>query len=205
MKKCLTILTAAVFLFLSGCGGSYDAEENTIYVKRNGEVIETNVETYDASYYDAAELESFINEALDAYAGEGEVSMVSFAMEDKTAKLTLSYSDGETYQDFNQRTFYNGKVVQAQAAGYDFNTPFYSTETASESTEAEGTGAVPRDTVVDDPNLRVVILEENVHVELPGRIIYYSERVTPTGKSTADITGFDEDSLLIGPAYIIYR
>lgn len=200
------MVTGSLILTAAGCGASYDTEENTVFVKRNGQVYETNVESYDEAYYSMEELEAFINEELSAYEGEGEVSLQNLSLEGNHAMLTVSYSDGDTYADFNKRTFYNGKVVQAQAAGYDFNVRFFAADGGtSDSTEAEADSSIPRDTVVEDPNLKVVILAEDVRVELPGRIIYYSENVTPEDKDTAYVTGYGEDTLTNGPAYIIYK
>ncbi|MBQ6441528.1 MAG: hypothetical protein IJJ13_02910 [Lachnospiraceae bacterium] len=200
----LTLLAAAGMLLLAGCG-SYDADENTLFIKRNGEIYETNVQTYEGDQYSADELQAFIDEEIGAYDGEGSVKVEKFEMEGPTATLTTKYSDGKTYADFNKRAFFNGKVVLAQADGFNFNAPFFErNEKASGDTEAGGT-AVPRDQVIDNPNLSVVILSENTIVSVPGKILYYSEHVTPQDKHTAKVEGYGADGVAAGPAYIIYQ
>lgn len=207
MKKVQTLLIAAAAgaLLLSGCG-SYDADENTLFIKKNGEIYETNVQTYEGNQYSAEEIQAFIDEEIGAYDGEGSVSVEKFEMEGPTAMLTTKYSDAQTYADFNKRAFFNGKVVLAQAEGFSFNVPFFerSEKSSSDTETADGT-AVPRDQVVDNPNLSVVVLSENTLVSLPGKIIYYSEYVKPLDKNKAQVDGFGEDGTATGPAYIIYQ
>lgn len=203
-KKRIAIGLLAAAVFAAGCG-SYDANENTLFIKKNGQVVETSVMTYDASYYDAAELESFINEELAAYDGEGEVTLENFEMEGRDATLTLTYSSGEAYAEFNKRTFFSGNVVQAQAAGFDFNVPFYSAESGASGDTESDDNAASRETVIDDPNLYAVVLSENCTVEVSGRIVFYSVNVFPSDKKTAIITGYSGDGVVSSPAYIVFR
>ncbi len=201
----LLIAAAAGALLLSGCG-SYDADENTLFIKKNGEIYETNVQTYEGDQYNAQEIQAFIDEEIGAYDGEGSVEVEKFEMDGSTAMLTTKYSDAQAYADFNKRTFFNGKVVLAQAEGYSFNVPFFErNEKGSSDTETANGTAVPRDQVVDNPNLSVVVLSENTLVSVPGKILYYSEHVKPQDKSTAKVDGYGEDGTATGPAYIIYQ
>lgn len=193
---------AGLLIFLTGCG-SYDATEDTLFVKKNGSVVETSVATLSASYYNEEELTSFVNEELSAYTGEGTVTLDDLTVEGKDASLTVSYSDGATYADFNKRTFFTGSVVQAQAAGFDFNVPFYAAESAEDTESAES--GVPRETVIEDPNLYAVVLAQNCTVKLSGKLVYYSVNVFPTDKSTVVVTGYGEDGTVSEPAYIVYK
>ena len=206
-KKIHTLLLAAAAgaLLLSGCG-SYDADENTLFVKRNGEIYETNVVDYGGESYDPEEIRSFIDGEIESYDGEGSVEVEKFEMDGSTAMLTTKYSDAQAYADFNKRSFFNGKVVLAQADGFDFDVPFFErNEKGSSDTEAAGGTAVPRSQVVDNPNLSVVVLGENTIVSVPGKILYYSEHVKPRGKDTAQVEGYGEDGTATGLAYIIYK
>lgn len=206
MKKVQTLLIAAAAgaLLLSGCG-SYDADENTLFIKKNGEIYETNVQTYEGDQYSAEEIQAFIDEEIGAYDGEGSVSVEKFEMEGPTAMLTTKYSDGKAYAEFNKRPFFNGKVVLAQADGFNFNVPFFErNEKGSDTESADGT-AVPREQVIDNPNLSVVVLSENTVVSVPGKILYYSEHVKPQDKHTAKVEDYGENGTATLPAYIIYQ
>ncbi len=203
LKKRTGLLAVALLLFLGGCGMSYDVQENTIFVKKDGSVAETNVMSL-SGVGSAEELEAFIDEELAAYDGDGKVEKESFSVDGDTASLTVTYSDGNTYADFVRHDFFVGSVVRAQAAGYPFDVQFYEAG-GSDSTEAGGELSVPRDTVLEDPNLAVVILAVDTNVEVGGTILYYSENVTPTGKSTCTVSGYEEEGIEKAPAYIIFR
>ena len=206
-KKLYRLLAAAAagMLLLSGCG-SYDADENTLFIKRNGEIYETNVQSYEGDQYNAEELQAFIDEEIGAYNGEGSVTVEKFEMDGPDAMLTTKYSDGKAYADFNKRTFFNGKVVLAQADGFDFDVPFFTPGEKAASDTETGTGAsVPRNDVIENPNLSVVVLSENTVVSVPGKILYYSEHVTPRDKHTAEVEGYGAEGVAVKPAYIIYQ
>ncbi len=206
-KKAYGLLAAAAagMLFLSGCG-SYDADENTLFLKRNGEIYETNVQSFEGAQYSEDELQAFIDEEISSYDGEGSVSVEKFEMDGDTAMLTTKYSDSTAYADFNKRTFFNGKVVLAQADGFDFDVPFFSYgEKSSAGMEATGDVSIPRQDVIENPNLSVVVLSENTVVSVPGKILYYSEHVTVQDKHTARVEDYGADGVATKPAYIIYQ
>ncbi len=202
MKK--AVLIGAVSLLFAGCGMSYDVSENTIFVKKNGEVAETNVMSI-SGLGSAEDLEAFIDEEIASYDGPGTVKKESFSVDGDNVTLTVTYSDGETYSDFVKHPFYTGSVVKAQAAGYSFGVPFYAAEEKKDDTEISAGNAVTKEVVTEDPNLRVVILPIDTNVEVGGKILYYSENVELTGKSTAKITGYEEEGLSKEPAYIIFQ
>ena len=204
-SQILIMMAAAGMLLLSGCG-SYDADENTLFLKRNGEIYETNVQSFEGGQYSADELQAFIDEEIGAYDGEGSVSVEKFEMDGDHAMLTTKYSDSKAYADFNKRTFFNGKVVLAQADGFDFDVPFFAFgEKKGSDTEAGAGESIPRNDVVENPNLSVVVLSENTMVSVPGKILFYSEHVTPQDKHTARVEGYGAEGVATKPAYIIYQ
>ena len=50
--------------------------------------------------------------------------MDDLTVEDGTAKLRMDYETVDDYTAFNGVELYEGKIVQALAAGYDFDTDF---------------------------------------------------------------------------------
>lgn len=202
MKK--AVLIGAACLLFAGCGMSYDVSENTIFVKKNGEVAETNVMSI-TGLGSTEELEAFIDEEIAAYDGPGTVKKDRFSVDGDNVTLTVTYSDGETYSDFVKHPFYTGSVVKAMAAGYPFTRTFYEAEEKKDDTEVSTGNVVTKEVVTEDPNLRVVILSIDTNVEVGGKILYYSDNVELTGKSTAIVTGYEEEGLSKEPAYIIFQ
>lgn len=73
MKKASILMAAAVLsVIVSGCakqgGAESDREftptESSVYVSRDGGFSSALVETYDKDYYDQAELQAFLEEAV---------------------------------------------------------------------------------------------------------------------------------------------
>lgn len=210
MKRSIILLTVfAVLAVFAGCGMSYQTKENTIFVQRDGTIAETNVMSL-SGVGSAEELESFIDEEIASYEGDGTVTKDSFEVEGDEASLTMIYSNSQTYSDFIKKPFFASSVIKAQAAGYPFDVAFYAAEGSgaeADGTEVQGDpGAiVSRDVVLDNPNYYVVILGLDTSVRVDGKILYYSANVTPVDNSTAQVTGYEDESLMPPPAYIVFR
>lgn len=170
---------------LTGCGADVEADANMVYVKKSGRVISVDVEQLDQPYYDETELESFINTAVDEYNaqnGTDAVKVENLSVEDQTAKLKLEYKTAEDYMEFTGVEIYQGKVVQAMAAGYDFNVEFASVEGGK-------TAPVPKDEITAHEDLKAVIIKANTDVRVDGKILYVSgSNVTVTGEDTVSIS-----------------
>ena len=116
----LTIMICAGML--AGCGSSLEADTNTVYVSKHGKVVSMDVEQLDQSYYDETELKEFVDSAVDEYNtenGKNSVKVDDLTVEDGTAKLRMDYETVDDYTAFNGVELYEGKIVQALAAGYD--------------------------------------------------------------------------------------
>lgn len=186
----LLVLTAAV---LTGCGKSFSADTDTVYVQKKGAVKGANVATFDKEYYSQDELESFINDTVDTYvakAGEGTVSVKEFAVADGVAHVYLDYADIEDYADFNGVDFYAGTVLDAQAEGYDIPNAL--------------TAVTDKDTTWDAEGNKIVIIGQQTQVRVDGTILFVSSNVNVADKNTADVTYdiLDEEAQ---PAYIVYK
>ena len=175
----LTIMICAGML--AGCGSSLEADTNTVYVSKHGKVVSMDVEQLDQSYYDEAELKEFVDSAVEEYNTEnGKVD--DLTVEDGTAKLRMDYETVDDYTAFNGVELYEGKIVQALAAGYDFDTDFA-------GVDKDGSVAgVTREDILAQEDLKVVIIKANTDVKIGGRILYVScDNVTVTGKDSVSI------------------
>lgn len=208
MKKHICFCLAVVLLLLSltACGGSLEVNRNTIYVQKKGNVTGVNVtDSFDKEYYDAAELESYINDRVADYTsshGEDSVKVEEFSAEGKTAKLTMKYNTCEDYADFNEVVLFAGSMPQAMSAGYDFEDEFLKVEDGVLS------GAADKSEVIAASDSKVVILSEKVDVKVDGTILYASAKNTGlSGKDTVSITlpedAMDGEELKL--TYIIYK
>ena len=82
-----------------------------------------------------------------------------------------------------------------------------STETGTEMSvpeEAQTTGVLAQEVLQND-DYKVVILQQNTMVSVKGEIMYVSDHVTVTGKSTARVFGEGAESADAKLAYIIYK
>lgn len=176
----MPILCAVVFM--SGCGTNYDADTNTVYVKSNGKIIETSMESFSDAEISEDELKQFISDEIDAYCEENDTSIKekNFTYENGEAKITLEYDNASDYAGFHKKDFFAGTVVQALAAGYSIPVEF-------------------------DSEDNVVIVEENVTVNVKGTIQSVSDNVSILDEGSAAVTGYGDDAQVSGNSYIVYN
>lgn len=114
--------------------------------------------------------------------GKNSVKVDDLTVEDGTAKLRMDYETVDDYTAFNGVELYEGKIVQALAAGYDFDTDF-----AGVDKDGSVTG-VTRGDILAQEDLKVVIIKANTDVKIDGKILYVScDNVTVTGKDSVSI------------------
>lgn len=199
---CLSLILCVGML--AGCGTSVSSDDDLVYVDKKGKVTSIDVEDLDASYYDEDELNSFVKDEIDQYTaenGKGTVSLKDLKVEDGKAKLTMEYKTPEDYAAFNGIELYQGKIVKALAAGYDFKADFVSVEDGVEQK------AATTKEIYATENLKVVIIKANTNVQVDGDICYVSkENVTLTGNNSVSIAeegnhSFETDVY----TYIIYK
>ncbi len=130
-----------------------------------------DVEQLDQSYYDETELKEFVDSAVEEYNtenGKNSVKVDDLTVEDGTAKLRMDYETVDDYTAFNGVELYEGKIVQALAAGYDFDTDF-----AGVDKDGSVTG-VTRGDILAQEDLKVVIIKAKTDVSIDGKILYVS-------------------------------
>ncbi len=209
MKKfrCISMIMILCAGLLTGCGTNFTADANTVYVTKSGKVQTVDVETFDESYYDEAELREFIKSEVDAYTksnGKGSVKLSDLTITDGTAKMSMVYKSVTDYTAFNGIELYQGSAVNALAAGYRFETEF------SKVVEGEISGTASKEEIYEQDDLNVVIIKANMNVQIDGEIQYVStENVTVTGTNTVTISdGKDEKDTSFETevyTYIVYK
>ncbi len=170
---------------LAGCGKSLDADTDMVYVQKNGTVLSVDTETLDKDYYDETELKDYVADAVSVYTeehGKSAVKLEELSVKDGTATLKMKYKTPEDYTGFNGIELYEGKVVKALAAGYDFNADFVSVE------DGTVTGTATKEEIYSGDNLKAVIIKANRDVKVDGTICYVSsENVKLTGNDSVSI------------------
>ena len=202
MKKPVIIAAAAVgMLAFAGCG-SLNVESNTISLEKNGRITEAIAEDFSQDYYDEEELQSYIDEAVDAFSseeGKGKVKTSGYRVEDGKVYLNIRYKDADTYSAFNGVELFCGTIVQAQAEGYKFDTDFVTAE------DGKATGTADTQAVLGDDKLNVLIVRADTDIIVPGTIKYVSAEGTQvTAKDTVTME-HKSDTSVAPLVYVIYQ
>ncbi len=206
MKKRMVALGCCIgmSMLLGACGAKLDVQENTIALQRNGKILEAAVESFDQSYYDQEELDTYVQNAVDDYTaehGKKSVSVTDSKVEEKKAYLTLQYENAETFSDFTGIQCFSGSIVEAQSAGYDFDLDFYPVTDGKADTKA-----VKGSTLLDDDDLKVLIVKENSDLIVPGKIAYVSTEGTEvTSEKQVNVTQKEQDTDEAVLVYVLYK
>lgn len=183
---------AAMFL-LTACGEeNLSVDTNTLYIKKDGTVTEASFELFDKEYYDAAELQSFVEEEVKNYNYRNvkeAVTVDRVEVTDKVAAAYLNYQSMDDYIAFNNADVFFGTVKEAMDAGYSFDTGFLKYD------KEEAAGIL--DVTAESSNM-VLILDASVDVRIDGTICYISQNVQKKDKKNVSLTQG-------GLSYIIYK
>lgn len=206
MKKRMVALGCCIgmSMLLGACGAKLDVQENTIALQRNGKILEAAVESFDQSYYDQEELNTYVQNVVDDYTaehGKKSVSVTDSKVEEKKAYLTLQYENAETFSDFTGIECFNGSIVEAQSAGYDFDLDFYPVTDGKADTKT-----VKGSTLLDDDDLKVLIVKENSDLIVPGKIAYVSAEGTEVAsEKQVNVTQKEQDTDEAVLVYVLYK
>lgn len=205
-KIILGVLCTLMVFVLTSCALFAGPNTNTVYVKSDGTVIGTHVETFDEENYDKDELETFIKDAIDEYkktTGKETIELKSFKVKEKSAKAEIQYDSAEDYMNFNQVEFFAGTIKEALKAGYSFDEEFL------EVVDGEVGEAVNTAEIKEDEKLKVIITEEVGDVKTSGDIMFVgSIHAQIKEKNLVSITEVDESDIDDKEkvlTYIIYK
>ncbi len=202
-KKVVIIICVFVVLLAAAAAGVYmymqsqnfETDKSAVYVKKNGTVIEAGIEAFDTSKYDAAQLESFINEEVRQYntgCGEERISVQEILVENNVATMFLEYAGYADFQAFHGETFFAGSFDDAVAAGYLEGMEFYSIYDATVGK------SVTLDEVTGE-ELKVVVMEERMGIFVKGTIAYISKNLELIDKDTV----FPDEDVQDTETYIV--
>lgn len=195
MKKfgCIVLGLCMCIGLFAGCGTTtIEGESNVVYVGKKGAVISLDIEELNQDYYDAEELENFVNDAVSEYNevyGRNSVKVQELTIEDETARLQMKYKTAADYSTFNGIELYQGDVIDSLAAGYVFDGEFARVE------DGKVIGAATKQEIYAEDDLKVVIIRANTDVQVDGEICYIScENVELTGTNSVSIREGESDS-----------
>ena len=178
------------------------ADVTTLTLLDNGEIVYEEIVPADETMSED-EVEKFIKEELAAYNeahGDRAIKLDKLSIEDGTAYQKTTYKDAVCYSDFTDFELYAGKLSDAIAAGYDFDTTFVSVYQGMLGDE------VSSDMAVAESGLSVLIIRENGFVRVPGDIRYVSSNgVRLADRDLAEVYPADSTSDAAVLAYIIYE
>ncbi len=169
LRALLVLLLCQMMLF-AGCAGTVEKQDATgIAVDKNGVITGTIVETFEKDYYSVEGLEAMVNEEIAEIGNDGitlqTVELIENGEADgKNVRLIMEYNGYEAYKAFNGKDVFFGTVEEAQNAGYVFLCDF-----VNDKGEAVNVDKV---SLMDLKASKVLILEEEILVSLPGKVLY---------------------------------
>jgi hypothetical protein len=173
-------VTALVMLLcmglLCGCGSGYAADESTVFIKKDGSIVSTDVEEFDTDTYDEDGLKTYIDETISDYNdenGKDSIRRKSLSVKEGVATLTLTYASAADYTNFTGTEIFTGGVAEALAAGYSFDDEFAKVE------KGEFTLCDDNSEFLNESGYKVVIIRGNTIVNVKGKIAYVT-----TGNTT---------------------
>ena len=193
-KRYAGLLAAFLSIFvvacMAGCGNTKEPLDVThLQIDDAGVVTHTMIEDFDTSVYDVSELQAMIQEEIAGYDKEfraGEVSLVSAAMSETESNkviVTMQFADAFAYSDFNAINMFYGTVAEAGEKGYALEDLVFTD--ASDAAKTVGFAEL-------ETSGHILIVEENIPVELPYKVLYTSGNVELLDKYTVSGTGQPE-------------
>lgn len=205
------LYAALVILVTAGmttaCGTSFEADESTVYITKDGNVIGADIEDFNKDYYDEEELKAYITESIESYVesnGNGSLEMEKFqtasSEEDGvTAQLYLNYATYIDYALFNDVTLFAGTVQQAKQEGYPFDQSFLKVE------EGVSTDSLDVKELTEDEKMKVVVIGDETVVKVDGEICGVSDGNTEVSAKDTVRVHYDVEDENARPAYILYQ
>lgn len=181
LEKVLALTAAAGLLTagLCGCsGGDGGIQGSCITVSKEGAIEDCIRESFDKDYYDQNELQNEVLQAVSNYnnrIGEERITVEKVQIDGDVTDVRMGFHTDADYADFNREVFFIGTPLEAQAAGYDLNHVFVSTEDVSRTMgEAE---------LLATTGIRVLITNTDQSVTLYNKIQYVSDKVELKNKN----------------------
>lgn len=160
-------------ILLAGCSknkeiDSKNVESNTFLVKEDGSIEAATVETFDKTYYNLTELDSYVTDKISQYntqKGTEAIAKKSLELKESDAVLVLTYDSVEDYNSFNGAEAMLLTTTQAKNDGITLPDSFTAVKKGQSVTAGEA---------LENKKYKVLVLKENLDVLLQGTIKYYS-------------------------------
>ncbi len=147
-------------------------DQTSLQISLSGSVTETIFETLDESYYDADELQDLIARSVRIYNtehGVDSISVPAYSAENGKVYLVMSYQTPEDFASYNEVTFFNGSILNAQMSGLTFPDTFLEVKGRSAS------DSVPSEEALSHKEYSIAVADTDHVVQVPGQIRYISE------------------------------
>ena len=176
-KRFLSALTAAglALCLMTGCEKKarqdWTPDRTAVQISQDGTLTETIIDTLNQSYYSPDELSSMIKSSISDYTAEhgaGTVREGSWQTEHGQVMLVLTYASAKDYRDFNHIPFFNGSMLNAEMAGYEFNQSFLRVE------DGKTGDTMDNKEPLSHKEYQVLVTDFSHAVQVPGKITYIS-------------------------------
>jgi len=174
MRKLLAIILCCIFI-LSLCSCKEEQitfDEPSVRVSKNGIITQTIVERFDKSYYNANELQSEIEKAINDYClnggGKDDVSLSDVHTDNGNVFVTLVFSSYEADKKFQGEDVFFGTVNEAYDNGYSLDISLLSVEDGS---------VIGKSELMELKKNHILILSTPGLVNTYNKIVYVSPNV----------------------------
>ena len=182
----------------------WTVDRTAVTVSKEGTVTETIIDQLNQDYYSADELSAMISETVSEYNGAhsaDSITVTGQAIENGSINLQLTYQKPEDYADYNRLVFFNGSMLDAQVAGYDFDTEFCKV--------SGGTVEEPQSNseALSHKELRALIMDTSHAAVVPGKIRYISANAQLLGTYAAAVKDTEQretEAGLVLPSSAVY-
>lgn len=179
MKKIVALTLVLLMLIgLTGCSNktkyidAQDVTESMMLARADGSLQVATVEKFDKEYYNLTELNDFIGKEIVAYNDTVKAENIKLDKVDvrdiggsKAAVMVLSYAGMKDYADFNQ----------ALAAYFHAGVKDVTLDLPKELLSYKKQDKVNTEDVIKHSDYRVLVVTEQFHIIVGGKIKYYSE------------------------------
>ena len=191
-------------VLLGGCAFANRGMMTELQADENGKLVHTIVEKADKSF-EIGELEQYVKDEIASYsgapaetssaasdasdeksskdsAGSAGIELQSCRIKDGNVQIRIDYDSYEDYMRFNGTRCFFGTIEDAGKEGYAFDGTFLN-EKGKPDEEANASIQERAS------EWKVLIVEEPMRVRVPDKILYTSENMETTGRTTAVYNG----------------
>ena len=197
----VAILLVLLIMFLTGAF-SHRAKETTLTLTSDNSVLFEEVTSLDNDYYSKSELKKYIKSEIKEFnkTNDGEIRLEDLDVNDDEAYLSTSYDDVSTYSLYTGYDVSYGTVQDMIDLGYDFSDTFMKV-----ADEAK-TDVATADAMSADTSAKVLVVDENTLVKVPGTILFVADSSTEViDASSVRISQKDGNNDVTTRVIIIYK